>query len=320
MKTKIVIIVFFLSFSISARAQKEYPLKKLSEYKKCNNNYQKWLKNIGLSDILSINKVDIYDEQLALYLQITGKNEQDKLNKWFSLRKYYEENKTFPIYEQLYKNMISIYKVSPDKANIQIWEGEYYYMIFYNDSTKKIEYEENKLKNKISYAEVNLKNTNITVYRIKDKQPNIYETKKAIYNKILDFSKGYFKNKVANYSRDFNAQTVKGTRPLNFTVNNMRQEVLYKEDGFFLCDMINWFYETDDEIDCRPREYLNITITVEIEEDIANIKCDITGKYASTFGEDNPEYYNDMEADFSYYLEIYTNRFVKEIENYLNKQ
>ncbi len=138
MKTKIVIIIFFLGFSINTKAQKEYPLTKLSEYQKCNNNYNEWLKNIDLSDILSIHKVDIYDKQLALYLQITGNNEQDKLNKWFSLRKYYEENKNFPIYEQLYKNMISIYRVSPDKANIQIWEGEYYYMIYYNDSLKKI--------------------------------------------------------------------------------------------------------------------------------------------------------------------------------------
>lgn len=324
MKTKTIkttfLFILLLSFSIHINAQKTYPLKSLNEYQQYNKNYKTWLKQVGLSEILSLKKINIYENQLALYLDIKGKNETEKFSKWLSLRKYYTENKNFSIYEQLYKSMVGIYKISPDKANIQIWEGEYYYMIYYNDTTKKIEFEENKIRHKTAYAEVNLKKTNSIVYNVKNKQADVYETKKAIYNKILDFSEEYFKNKLKNYDRDFNAQSVKGTRPLVFTVNNMRQEVLYKEDGFVLCDMVNWFYDTKNEVDCRPREYLEITITVEIEGSIAAIKFDITGKYASTFGEDDPQYYNDMEADYSYYLEIYTHKFAKEIENYLSQK
>lgn len=325
---KFYFILLLLSFSIHVVAQKKYDLKTIGEYQKFDTVYQNWLQNTGLSDILNVNKIDIYDNQLALYLEISGKNEQEKLNQWFSLRKHYEENKAFPIHEQLYKNMISIYKISPDKANIQIWEGEYYFMIYYNESSKQIMFEESKLRSQIEYTTVNISNSDILIYSIQEKNPNIQKTKKLLYQRILDFSKSYYKSKVPSISRDFSQESISATRPLIFTVNNMRNEVLYDADNSFLCDMINWFYDEEDEVDCRPREFLEIEITAEIikttennqDKYIAEIKCEITGKYAPTTGGDNPDYYNDMEADYSYYLEKYTKKFTQQIENHLNNK
>ena len=326
-KTIFYILAFVLAFQFSTKAQKRsYPLKNLSEYKSCNGKYDNWLKNRGLSQILSVNKIDIYDNQLALYLKINGENEKDKLSKWKSLIKHYRENKSFAIYEELYKNMIYIYEISPDKANIQIWEGEYYYMIYYDEKTKKITFEENKLKSKIEYIDINLNKTNSLTYNIQDKSLNIEECKKSIYKKILHFSEKYFRNKVANFENDFTKDRISETRPFVLTVNNMRAEVLYDSENSLICDMMNWFRKQDEELDCRPREWLKIEFTAEIQpkksnsdQYKANIKCEITGKYAPHTGKNNPEYYNDMEADYSYYLVNYTTKLTQKIEEYLNK-
>ncbi len=311
----ILITLLFLSLSIYSLAQKKYALKTLEEYQQYNTVYQNWLKNIGVADILSVKQIEIYDNQLTLYLEILGENQNDKLSKWFGLLDYYKKNKDFPLYKQLYKNMINIYKVSPDKANIQIWEGAYFYGIYYDDTLRKIDYKENTVRNIVTHAEVELNSSNYAVSQIRG------GTTKAIYDRILVFSKRYFQNKVENFNRDFSYEsTRRGTRPLKFTVNNMRQEVLYDEDNIFICDMINWFIDTDKKIDCRPKEYLAFTITVKINEEdkIAEIEIDVAGKYAAFLSNNDPRYYNDMEEDFSYYLKIYTRKFTNEIENYLN--
>lgn len=327
-KTIFYILAFVLAFQFSGKAQeRSYPLKNLSEYNSCNAKYDNWLNDRDLSQIISVNKIDIYENQLALYLKINGENESEKLNKWKSLIKHYQENKNFAIYEELYKNMICIYKISPDKANIQIWEGEYCFMIYYDEETKKIVFEENKLKSKIEYIDINLDKTNSLIYSIKDKNPNIEESKRAIYENILTFSENYFRNKVDNFENDFTQDKINETRPFILTVNNMRGDVLYDSENSLVCDMMNWFRDEDEGLDCRPREWLKIEFTAEIQPTTSNsdqykaeIKCEITGKYAPDTGKDNPEYYNNIEDDYSYYLEKYTKKLAQKIEKYLNNQ
>lgn len=139
----------------------------------------------------------------------------------------------------------------------------------------------------------------------KTKQIDIKATKQEIYTKILKTAETHFKTRCENFDRDFEKYPINPNKPLIFKVSGLRQEVLYHKENYWACDVISWFYETD----CRIKEFLIFTFNCDIVDDEISISLSVEGKFGS-FTNDNPETYNNMEPDFSYFFQKYTDNFM----------
>ncbi len=305
----------------TANAQQNYPFQRIEEYRKHNSEYNQWLVNTGLSDYLERDTMVIDNNQKGLYLQlqIKGQSQADKLNRFKSLQRHYNQELNIPFNDLMFKNMIHIYKVLPQKANLQIVAGNYYYFIYVDSATNKITVNESSIRAAIEYTEDIHLNKNDTVnLQLSNSQ---YKNKIIIYKTLLRKFKDYFSIKVNDIDKYFIASSVSANRPLTFTIDNLRKEVLTDAGNPLFCSILNWFFDDDDQIDCTPREYLKFEITAIVfdtpDGKAISIKCSVTGKYCAFFGNYNTENYNDMETDYSSYLKAKTKQYTNKITEFL---
>ncbi len=305
-----------------AVAQNDYPLKPINEYRACNAAYDQWLANTGLAEYLERDTLVIQNGELYLQIKIKGESQADRLNNFKSLQKHYDDTLKIPFNDLMFRNMINIYKVYPTKANVQIVSDNYFYLIYIDKNTRQITVNEENLRVAVAYTEdIHLNSYDSTRLQLDSSD---YRNTIAIYRRLLQKFRDYFSTKVSDIDQSFSSEAVLANSPLEFTIDDLRREVITDAGTPIVCAIYNFFADDDDEIDCTPREWLNFKITADFIDTpdgrrALSIKCEVEGRYCAFFADHRPENYNDMETDYSSYLKTKTRQYTNKITKFLTE-
>jgi hypothetical protein len=325
---KPVYIFILLLFSQSIFAQ-TYDLKSADVYKNLEPKYEEWLLISGLGQYLKVTGSDTEDGKLSLYLGFRFLGNDSATVAWDSLKTNFIAINNFPIEEHLYRSMINIMKINPEYANLQIYSNDangnvgcFYRGIYYDKAEKQIKWEEqNCMSSKPDNIVLELdeiKKGKLMKFVNKNETINNQLMQKAVYEKILAYSKEKYSKKIS--SPDDFTYDITNPNVLTFKVKELRSEVFADETNSFVAETVNWFgaitgFATTKE-DWRTIEELHFTIRYLAASDNKSFTVDINidGRYGSGFHEIkkwNQMY--DMEKDFDYELLEYQNNFANKI-------
>jgi hypothetical protein len=318
---KTIISIFTILYSGFLYSQ-SFHLDPIESYMSLNSEYNTWLENTGLNEYLELENVHLQGDKLVMYLQLANSPNNDALIKWNSLKSYFEKNRNYSLNEYLLKNMILIYKTEPAATEIKIFDSFYsssptlyHHILFNNDS---IEYRAIKPLGANNVINVSLQRDILIDYKEEPEFDKEEDTKKA-YNTISAFLESYYKNpsfvdtptdRISSYHKDFD-------NTLIVEIDKFR-DVLKDRGNPTFCRFLSIFRKG--EVDCRPFEYLKYEVKVQKRQGRIMLGLNVMGKYYPStppIDEHNPDYYNDMKEDFSYYLENYVRVMTKRIKTLL---
>ncbi len=336
MKSKRVAFLFFFILIFSfVEAQQDFGLKSEAYYKVFEKEYQQWLIDKKLDKYLKVTGSDTKDSLLTFYLGFTKTSDDSALFIWKMLKQDFAVTHDYSLEEWLYKSMISLVRINPNYANLQLYStlsngerGTFYRAIYYTDKKINIVERDGGAENfnavDLSSSVSKLRSLHPTKlsfqrtkYRLNLK--NTSRSKRKVFAKIIEYSKQKYKNKVSDFSRDFYVDYSRQDM-LYFEVRNLKGEVFSDEDNNFVAEFVSWFL--DEDIDWRTIEELhfNIKYIPDRSAQRFTLEFDIKGKYGSGFHNNHEwEKMFDMEKDFDPKLERYQKQFANEIFDYLSK-
>ncbi|MCK5538430.1 MAG: hypothetical protein KAI79_16505 [Bacteroidales bacterium] len=326
---KLKLILFFLFLSTFSYSQ-SFDLKEAEHYKNLAPKYELWLQQTGIDEYLKIDGTDTDGGKLSLYLVFKFAGNDSARVAWDTLKTQFVSKHNFSLEEQLYRSMISIMRVNPNFANLQIYSidkngetGCFYRGIYYNAEQKKVEWEEENcmasMPKNIDLGADELKGADLL--KFVNKNNTIVDhaaMQKLVYAKIVAFAKIEFENKISKPSDFYHDKTQKSI--LYFEVKNLRAEVFENETNSFISESINWFSDitgfSETKSDWRTIEELHFYIRYINSSDNKSftIEIDIKGHYGSGFHDIMQwKQMYDMEKDFDPELLDYQSKFANKV-------
>ncbi len=320
------LLILLLGFGLTSFGQ-DYGLKDDAYYKTLEPVYQRWLQKSGLAQFLKVAGSDTEDGLFSLYLGFTCLGNDSAVVAWNTMKAEFDAAHEFTIETQLYRSMVSIMRINPALANLQIYstdlngqEGCFYRGLYYDETTKAVGIDEQNcmsaVPHELQFTHEELKSSQLVKFNTAaeiDHEKN----KQLVFAKILQMAQNEYKAKVQK-GDFFHDKTKKSV--LYFEVKNLRAEVFAEEENSFVAETMNWFGSItgfgETKNDWRTIEELHFYIQYVPSADKRSfdLEVDIKGKYGSGYHQINQ--WNrmiDMQRDFDPLLEDYQTKFANKI-------
>jgi hypothetical protein len=316
---KLLFIILTVFFVTGLSAQK---LKQLSDYQAKLPQYNDWLEEQGLDQVLEFYEIEIENDTLEIYMAFAEEKTSWAISAWQEMKNGFEKMKRYSFEEYLFFNTMAIFKAPITQSNIRIYNsfktGRQCYSIgiwFDTKDSSVVHEEKNPCKAMMEDIQVdledlkNIKNVEIDLDNEKISRENVYK-------KVLNMARNYYKKKVPDFENDFFCDYSIHETVLEFEVKNLRKEILYEDDDW-ICGAIKWLYK-DFNCDLRKKEYIRVKVEYKNSGNSAIINCTVDGRYASS--STNRMIWdrcNPMEPEFEQYVTRYAKKLKKMIQNEL---
>ena len=323
-------LCFLVNTQLTAQTEKFSPDDQ-AFFQKTANQYNRWLTSIGLSALMTVEKVALKrndETELELHLLMHTHDVDEAVAQWRALRSEMARGKadSTVLEKMLYETFVRQMQIRSEQGNIQVYVRDamgqqipcFYVAIWYENGDIKIETRFNSCKAKPLDVSVTL-----PTLRTPKGKTTIVQTplsSNAVFGKIERFARAQFE-KTACYDR---IPTVKVDyakskgNVLVFSVTDLCRVVLKDEDKSLWCKM---YQSLGGQCNDIRRERLIFTFNYEA---IGNNAYRLTGELQGLFGsgvfKPRVSGYMDMEPDFNDYLTAYTNDFQGRLKAYLEKQ
>lgn len=281
-------------------------------------DYQNWLNQNDIGNVLKVERATLQNDQLYLYVMVDYPRWEESLNAWEILKQRFYLDKGYPLEKLLFFTACHINKVSPPGLVLMIQDiPEQPHLkveVKYNFSSRKVMINQQSLRLR-NY------NPNMEVSTIKDK-PIVVKTKFAlksqaeIYKHILDQAKAIYLPKIQGENQRYGKKVARfnyvpsNSEVLEFAVIGLRQEVLKDEDNLWIGNMLNWLFGNYN-YDWRKVENLRFSISCKkVSKDQLSIDCVIDCRYGSgVYLTTDWQKGISMEPEFGWYVQNYTDDF-----------
>ena len=299
--------------------------------------YEHWLIQKGLGDVLKLEKVQLSEDQadLELILSIRSTKINDAVSMWKSLEKTFStQNPETSLKKYLYGTFVRMMEISPEQGNIQIYipkpayeqplSGETDFIpcfyVWYWGENGQIK-EEVKLKGlckgpqpfvlEMEFPELKKVGNSEEI-----PVPGSQEASTTVFREIEKYAHqrydglGYTSDTPSHieilYEDDYRFE---------FTVTDIRREVLTDEKRSLWCQFVNYWWGNCDDV---RRERLEFNFRYIPTSNGYILDCSLTGKFGSGVFEPRVSGYMDMEPDFlEDYLKPYVRRFGVDLKRHL---
>lgn len=298
------------TLSGSVKAQPGDLTNDLPFFEKQTKVYQKWLNRSGLNASLSVTDIDVEPKKLYLYLAFPYADTDSIVSAWRSLKTNLEQKRPLSLEQQLFYKMTHIMEVRQSMAEVHIYdtydlrrEPRFYRIIRFEQG--RVTVEESNPQDVRKY--LTLKPPDFS--RMKETSAEAFKktySRQAVFDKIFQYAKSYFEEKVYNDRRP-KVDPLENGDALRFEVIDLRREVLTDAANPTLCRILRTFGH---DCDWVKREMLTFTISYEEQPGGFRLTIAIDGKYGSgLYSRIQRGGYIDMETDFDEYLERYADKF-----------
>jgi len=201
--------------------------------------------------------------------------------------KYYDSllyaTRNYRFHELLFFNVMSVYKIAPDKLNVFIYDefagnANNKVRVHYSDSLKIIGLDTMWYFAKGQYHKADLTRYNLKKYTAVKMQA----TKISIYRQIIELAKAYYKPFVAdNFNRNFIVENDADEDTLILRITNIRGLILPAESESWLVTVSKYFTFNWNE-DWRKIEAVRLKIWLEkTSNNTFRLFVDAEGRYGS---------------------------------------
>lgn len=296
--------------------------------------YQYWLKQRGLGEVLQVDKIQLSRGGLNLEMLLSIKEtDLDRaINLWESMvQQFNTKNSDTNLKTYLYETFVRMMEIDADQGNIQIYvplqrsvDGE----IEYNRCFYVWYWAENKQI--LEEARVNLcRGPQPVVVEIEFSESWQVNTSEklaisktvdaaTVFNKIEEFSHQRYDG--LGYTKETPSHIdviLKDDYRFEFTVTNIRREILTDEKRSLWCQFVNYWWGNCDDV---RRERLEFSFRFIPTKKGYILDGALTGKFGSGVFVPRISGYMDMEPDFlEDYLKPYIRRFEQDLKRYLEK-
>ena len=313
------IVLFFLFLSpLLVSGQVEDLTKDLPFFTGQMDNYQRWLDQSGLGDLLEVEDIKVEPEHLSLYLSFPFEDIDAVMTAWESLKDGFESNSPLTLEQALFYKLIHFMEIRQSMADVQIYDtynlkNEPLFMraIYFAEGQVKVERSSPRSKTRHIVLKPDPNG---------GKSASVMAFQQACSQAVL------FEQVLAYAEARYEASPCKGTTPtvtvlesenvLRFEVTNLCREVLIDEAQPTLCSVLQTFgYPCD----WAKRELLTFTVACRPINEGVELSIEIDGKYGSGLYERvRRGAYLSMELDFDDYLERYADTFRESLKRNLS--
>lgn len=299
MKKYIYSIIFLLAF-VNADAQNL--CKRKASLKDQKNEYQAWLNSTGISQVLSIKRLNIEKDKVTLTLISNYKDDNSFSKSWKLLNRSFFEKNNYVLSNKMLNMFLFLLQIEEGEGQIHIFDNQFKNLML------KIRYVGNEIIIDDSLPEVMSGGTI------------------SISLDDLNFPKT---------SNKFTVDSVLYLSDINSSIDDLLRDYFSKATGSQLSPPE--IKRTTDEKDrsvyyvtCLSKhilksksyyEKVRIEINIFDKKEAIEITYDITGKYASGWfcRRERDEFYSSMEVRYPEELERFANNIEGRIKNSLSK-
>ncbi len=297
--------------------------------------YQYWLEKKGLGDVLKVEKVQLShnDLNLELLLSIKETNLDQAINIWQSLVQKFNAGPTdIDLKTYLYESFVRMMEINPDQGNLQIYiplpiqprngktEFNRCFYVWYWAENNQIQEETriNMCKGPQPIT-VKIELPNLMLVRNSEKVSISRRVNGAsVFSKIEQYAHQRYDDQGLTKDTPSHIDVIyKDDYRLEFTVNDIRREVLTDEKRGLWCQFVNYWWGDCDDV---RRERLEFKFRFIPTNNGYLLDGTLTGKFGSGVFVPRASGYMDMEPDFlEDYLKPYIRRFEQDLKQYLEK-
>lgn len=282
--------------------------------------YQKWLDQSGLGNVLKVQQVDPRPGELPLYLGFHYQEVDSIQVAWDALKTKFDKERPTTLEQELFYKMVYFMEVPDSVANVQIYhtydvnKPVLFFRGIYSQNGQ-ILVDTGTAKGSEAGFSLSIEDFD-GLQDVAREVVNYRLAKKELFGQIVDFARLKYRKQSFNNGGP-KMEIRDSLETLRFEVKDLKREVLTDAEQPFWCEIAQRLWGSD--CDWMKREMLGFTI-VHTQKEVGKIQLGITidGKVGSGYYKkirDNG--YRPMEVDFNSYLERYAEKFRLQLRQYL---
>jgi len=323
---KNVLLISLFLIPVMAFGQVEDLTKDLPFFTQQMDNYQRWLNQSGLGELLKVEDINVEKDRLSLYLSFPFEDIDSVMTAWGALKEGYEVNSLITLEQALFYKMIHFMEVRQAMADVQIFdtydlkkEPLFMRAIYFEDDSVQVE--ENNPKSEI-------REVKIQAVSFENKKDASLEEIQKTYSKewVFDIVYSYAEERFCEScyentncsDRIPEIRVLEQNDVLRFEVTDLCREVIVDARNTPICRILNLVGR-----DCNwvKREKLEFIFTYTPNNEGFLLGVEIDGKYGSGRYDKVPRggYYS-MDIDYDGYLKDYADVFSNQLKQILTSK
>jgi len=318
---RINLFLFCILFLSSATAQRNTVLSADQPFfEQQGRDYQRWLNQSGLGQVLHVERVRVADTELSLDLGFHTTNADTVNAQWKELKATFarHDSSGHTLEEALFYKMLYFMEIKPEQGYVQLFNSFDTQKDLYPCFFRGIRFERGQVLTdeqgcRTQFPEFDLKpadvqasrTVSVAVFRKKF-------SKSAVFKKLETFVDQRFTPKKCD-NRNPTVEWLDRQDELWFNVNDLCKEVLWDETNPWWCRAL-YGAGFESYRNCIKRERLEIHIRYTETTEGFNIRCSLDAKFGSGFWDEvGRGAYKNMETDYKTFVEQYALKFKNEL-------